>query len=62
MQLHQAASIRPTESEDIGAWQVRQIEEALAKAKTGGPFVPHHRVAEWARSLGTKSPLPRPAP
>jgi len=53
-------AIRPTDSEDITAWQVRQIEGALAKAKSGGPFVSHRSVAEWARSLGTESPLPRP--
>ncbi len=50
----------PIDSEMVAAWQTQQIETALATAKAGGPFIPHHRIAEWALSLGTTSPLPLP--
>jgi predicted transcriptional regulator len=42
--------------------EVRQIEEAVRRADSGGPFVDHERVAAWARSLGGNDPLPTPEP
>jgi predicted transcriptional regulator len=33
------------------AWQVAAIEEAVRKADSGGPFVDHEAVVNWAQSL-----------
>jgi predicted transcriptional regulator len=45
---------------ELNAWQIEQIEQAVAEADAGGPFVPHEDVERWAMSLGTANELPRP--
>jgi RHH-type transcriptional regulator, rel operon repressor / antitoxin RelB len=39
--------------------QIRGIEEAIASADRG-ELISHERVREWAESLGTDKPLPKP--
>ena len=47
---------------DANAWQIEQIDAAVAKADADGPFIPHERVTTWVGSLDTDDPLPPPKP
>jgi predicted transcriptional regulator len=42
------------------AWQIEEIKEALAEAKSGAPGVPHAKVEKWVGSWGKKNELKRP--
>jgi predicted transcriptional regulator len=42
------------------AWQIEEITEGLAEAKSGTPGVAHARVEKWVKSWGTKNELKRP--
>ena len=42
------------------AWQVELIEKRLARAKAGGPSVPHEEVDRWLASWGSDDELPKP--
>ena len=42
------------------AWQVEQIQTALAKADAGEAGVPHERVESWVSSWGSGKEMDRP--
>jgi RHH-type transcriptional regulator, rel operon repressor / antitoxin RelB len=44
------------EEEDL-----RDLDEAIARADAGGPFIEHAVVAAWLDSWGTENELPPPA-
>jgi predicted transcriptional regulator len=45
---------------DRNAWQIEEINRALAEAKSGTPGVPHDAVEKWVRSWDADHELPRP--
>lgn len=65
-----AASTNKSESTLVGealaryleyeTWKVQAIQDAVARADAGGPWVEHERVDAWLGSWGTDEELPRP--
>ncbi|MDH3473763.1 MAG: CopG family ribbon-helix-helix protein [Rhodospirillales bacterium] len=47
---------------EINEWQVAHIEQAIAEADAGGPFVAHEDVTAWVEALGSENELPPPVP
>lgn len=41
-------------------WQLAAIEQGIAEADAGGPFVDHEQVGGWLRSWGTDRERGRP--
>jgi predicted transcriptional regulator len=47
---------------DVEAWQAAAIDEAIAEADAGGPFLAHEDMVRWLESWGSDNELPPPEP
>ncbi len=47
---------------EVEEWQMRAIDEAIAEADAGGPFIAHEDMVRWLESWGTENELPPPEP